>query len=49
MVEVKEALVQKQKIKYKYNENNLISDLKEHKFDIVYLVGQDNLEFDKKK
>jgi NADH-quinone oxidoreductase subunit G len=30
------------------NENNLISDLKEHKFDIVYLVGQDNLEFHKK-
>ncbi len=30
------------------NENNLISDLKEHKFDIVYLVGQDDLEFDKK-
>ncbi|WP_075485590.1 NADH-quinone oxidoreductase subunit NuoG [Candidatus Pelagibacter communis] len=30
------------------NENNLISDLKEHKFDIVYLVGQDNLVFDKK-
>ena len=30
------------------NDNNLISDLKEHKFDIVYLVGQDNLEFDKK-
>ncbi len=30
------------------NENNLISDLKEHKFDIVYLLGQDNLEFDKK-
>jgi NADH-quinone oxidoreductase subunit G len=30
------------------NENNLISDLKEHKFDFVYLVGQDNLEFDKK-
>jgi len=30
------------------NENNLLSDLKEHKFDIVYLVGQDNLEFDKK-
>jgi len=30
------------------NENNLFSDLKEHKFDIVYLVGQDNLEFDKK-
>ncbi len=30
------------------NENNLISDLKEHKFDIVYLIGQDNLEFDKR-
>ena len=30
------------------NENNLISDLKENKFDIVYLVGQDNLEFDKR-
>jgi len=30
------------------NENNLISDLKEQKFEIVYLVGQDNLEFDKK-
>ncbi|MDC2989699.1 NADH-quinone oxidoreductase subunit NuoG [Candidatus Pelagibacter sp.] len=30
------------------NEKNLISDLKEHKFDIVYLMGQDNLEFDKK-
>ena len=30
------------------NENNLINDLKEHKFDIVYLIGQDNLEFDKK-
>ncbi len=30
------------------NENNLIGDLKEHKFDIVYLVGQDNLEFDKR-
>ncbi len=30
------------------NENNLFSDLKEHKFDIVYLVGQDNLEFHKK-
>ncbi len=29
------------------NENNLISSLKEHKFDIVYLLGQDNLEFDK--
>jgi len=30
------------------NEINLIGDLKEHKFDIVYLVGQDNLEFDKR-
>ncbi len=30
------------------NKNNLFSDLKENKFDIVYLVGQDNLEFDKK-
>ncbi len=30
------------------NENNLINNLKEHKFEIVYLVGQDNLEFDKK-
>ena len=30
------------------NENNLLRDLKEHKFDIIYLVGQDNLEFDKK-
>ena len=30
------------------NEKNLINDFKEHKFDIVYLVGQDNLEFDKK-
>ncbi len=30
------------------NANNLISDLKENKFDIVYLVGHDNLEFDKK-
>ncbi len=30
------------------NKNNLINELKEHKFDIVYLVGQDNLEFDKK-
>jgi NADH-quinone oxidoreductase subunit G len=27
---------------------NLIQDLKEHKFDIVYLVGQDNLNFEKK-
>ncbi len=30
------------------NEKNLLSDLKEHKFDIVYLLGQDHLEFDKK-
>ena len=29
-------------------ENNLSNDLKNHKFDIVYLVGQDNLDFDKK-
>ena len=29
-------------------ENNLLDDLKNHKFDIVYLVGQDNLNFDKK-
>ena len=28
--------------------NNLLEDLKNHKFDIVYLVGQDNLNFDKK-
>ena len=28
--------------------NNLLDDLKNHKFDIVYLVGQDNLQFDKK-
>jgi NADH-quinone oxidoreductase subunit G len=27
---------------------NLLQDLKEHKFDIVYLVGQDNLNFEKK-
>ncbi len=30
-------------------ENNLLDDLKNHKFDIVYLVGQDNLNFDKKE
>ncbi len=30
------------------NENNLLGDLEEHKFDIVYLLGQDNIEFDKK-
>jgi len=29
-------------------ENKLLDDLKNHKFDIVYLVGQDNLNFDKK-
>ena len=28
--------------------DSLLSDLKERKFEIVYLVGQDNLEFDKK-
>ena len=28
--------------------NNLLKDLQSHKFDIVYLVGQDNLNFDKK-
>jgi len=30
------------------NDNNLLKDLKEHKFEIVYLVGQDNLDFQKK-
>ena len=30
------------------NQNNLLNDLKEHKFDIIYLVGQDNLDFEKK-
>ncbi len=30
------------------NDINLIKDLKFNKFEIVYLVGQDNLEFDKK-
>ncbi len=30
------------------SKNNLISNLKENKFDIVYLLGQDNLKFDKK-
>jgi NADH-quinone oxidoreductase subunit G len=29
-------------------DNNLLEDLQNHKFDIVYLVGQDNLNFDKK-
>ena len=28
--------------------NNLLKDLQNHKFDIVYLIGQDNLNFDKK-
>ena len=31
------------------NQNNLLVDLKEHKFDIVYLLGQDNLDFEKKE
>ena len=30
------------------NENNLLNNLKSNKFDIVYLVGQDNLNFVKK-
>ncbi len=30
------------------NDINLIKDLKSNKFEIVYLVGQDNLDFDKK-
>ncbi len=30
------------------NEKNLLEDLKSNKFEIVYLVGQDNLEFNKK-
>ena len=30
------------------NDINLIKDLKSNKFEIIYLVGQDNLEFDKK-
>ena len=29
-------------------DNNLLKDLQNHKFDIVYLVGQDNLNFEKK-
>ena len=28
--------------------NNLLEDLQNHKFDIVYLMGQDNLNFEKK-
>ncbi len=30
------------------NKGKLIDDLKNHKFDIVYLIGQDNLDFNKK-
>ncbi len=30
------------------NEKNLLKELKSNKFEIVYLVGQDNLEFNKK-
>ncbi len=29
-------------------ESRLLEDLKSHKFDIIYMVGQDNLDFDKK-
>tara|TARA_B100001175_G_scaffold171681_1_gene145679 strand:+ start:31 stop:2070 length:2040 start_codon:yes stop_codon:yes gene_type:complete len=29
-------------------ESKIIDDLRDHKFDIVYLVGQDNLDFEKK-
>ena len=29
-------------------EKNLLADLKNHKFEIVYFVGRDNLDFDKK-
>ena len=29
-------------------QNNLLNDLKEHKFDIVFMLGQDNIDFDKK-
>ena len=29
-------------------DNNLLEDLQNHKFDIIYLLGQDNLNFDKK-
>jgi NADH-quinone oxidoreductase subunit G len=28
--------------------NNLLEDVQNHKFDILYLIGQDNLNFDKK-
>ena len=30
-------------------EIRLLDGLKEHKFDIIYLVGQDNLDFNKKR
>ena len=33
---------------YLNQENSLVKDLKDHKFEIIYLVGQDNLDFDKK-
>jgi len=29
-------------------ENRLLNDLKDHKFEIIYLLGQDNLDFEKK-
>ncbi len=29
-------------------EKNLLNDLKSHKFEIIYLVGQDNIDFNKK-
>ena len=30
------------------NKENLIKDLKENKFELIYLLGQDNLDFNKK-
>ncbi len=30
------------------NDKDLLKDLKDHKFEIVYLIGQDNLNFEKK-
>ena len=30
-------------------EKNLIKDLKENKFEMIYLLGQDELKFEKKK
>ena len=30
------------------HENRILNELKNHNFDIVYLVGQDNLDFNKK-